>query len=185
MGEDMNHAFLKEYTHGQLKKYVHKQLSYTYWFVFVHDRTQEDVLRVARLNDKYLNLEITKEERDEWLAGIKGALNASDLQRIEWNTRLIGELELLRLTLSVREWERPDIPRVSDFTRLLDNVRQIRESGMTLPDTPQVPEHPLNTYQKWNDIEKILHDAVLVHERTLKNLDRCGEIYIGERIGVL
>ena len=168
----MNHAFFKKYTHGQLKKYVHKQLSYTYWFVFVHDRTQEDVLRVARLNDKYLNLEITKEERDEWLAGIKGALNASDLQRIEWNTRLIGELELLRLTLSVREWERPDIPRVSDFTRLLDNVRQIRESGMTLPDTPQVPEHPLNTYQKWNDIEKILHDAVLVHERTLKNLDR-------------
>ena len=46
------------------------------------DRTQEDVLRVARLNEKYLNLEITKEERDEWLAGIKGALNASDLQRL-------------------------------------------------------------------------------------------------------
>lgn len=181
----VNHEFFKNYTYEQLKKYTHKQLSYTYWFVFVYDRTQEDVLRVARLNEKYLNLKITKEERDEWLAGIKGALNASDLQRIEWNTRLIGELELLRLTLSVKEWERPDIPRVSDFTRLLDNVRQIRESGMTLPDTPQVPEHPLNTYQKWNDIERIMYDATCMYVRNVRSFNYCGEISAGEGIGIL
>ena len=93
----MNNEFFKRYTNKQLQNYIHEQLSYTYWFVFVYDRTQEDVFRAIELNGgKYINRTITPEEKEEWMAGIKGALNLLDLQRIEWNTRLIGDFELIK-----------------------------------------------------------------------------------------
>lgn len=181
----MNHKFFKQYTHEQLKRYTHEQMSYTYWFVFVYDRTKEDVLRAAELNGKYLNLTITAEERDEWLAGIKGALNAADLQRIEWNTRLIGDFELIKLHFEVKTWKHKDIPRVSDFIRILENVHRIRETGFKLPGTPEVPKQPLTDYESWNDIEKILHDATLMCVLNEKGISYCGEEFTGERIGVL
>ena len=106
-----------------MQNYIHEQLSYTYWFVFVYDRTQEDVFRAIELNGgKYINRTITPEEKEEWMAGIKGALNLLDLQRIEWNTRLIGGFELIKISVSVKEWTRGNIPNVSDFIRILDNI---------------------------------------------------------------
>lgn len=181
----MNHAFFNNYTHGQLKKYTHGQMAYTYWFVFVYDRTKEDVLRAVELNGKYLGLEITREEKDEWMAGIKGALNAYDLQRIEWNTRLIGDFELVKLHFEVKEWGRKDIPRASDFSRILENIHRIRDTGFRLAGTPDVPTQPLNDYGKWNAVERIMHDAVLAYSRHVRNYYYCGEAYAGERIGVL
>ena len=60
----MNHVFFKRYTHVRLKRYTHEQMSLTYWFVFVYDREEKDVLRVKELNGKYLNRAITPEEKD-------------------------------------------------------------------------------------------------------------------------
>lgn len=181
----MNHAFFNNYTHKQLKKYTHGQMAYTYWFVFVYDRTKDDVLRAVELNGKYLNLTITPEEKEEWMNGIKGALNAADLQRIEWNTRLIGDFELIKLHFEVKEWEHKDIPRASDFARILQNLHRIRDSGFKLTDTPEVPSQPLNTYQKWNAIERIMYDATYMYARHVKNFNYCGEISAGEGIGIL
>ena len=50
--------------------------------------------------------------------------------------------------------------------------------------TPAVPSHPLNTFQKWNDIERILYD---VHDLVLIiDYDRSGvELYAGQAIGVM
>ena len=181
----MKHNFFKHYPNAQLKKYTHEQMSYTYWFVFVYDRSDKDILRARELNDKYLNRTITAEEKEEWIAGIKGALNALDLQRIEWNVRLIGDFELLRLCFRTKAWSHGDIPTASDFVRILDNIQRIRDTGMVMADTPQVPTQPLTIYQKWNDIEKIMHDVTVICSRTVKSIDYCGEIYAGERNGGL
>ncbi len=181
----MTHDFFTRYSHKKLKKYTHEQMSYTYWFVFVYDRSDEDILRVRELNNKYLNRTITAEEKEEWIAGIKGALNALDLQRIEWNVRLIGDFELLKLHFEVKTWSHGDIPKVNDFVRILDNIQQIRDTGMVMPSTPQVPVQPLTIYQKWNDIEKTMCDVVLIYSRVVGSINYCGEIYAGERNGGL
>lgn len=182
----MTHDFFTRYSHKKLKKYTHEQMSYTYWFVFVYDRSDEDILRVMELNNKYLNRTITTEEKKEWMEGIKGALNASDLQRIEWNVRLFGDFELVTVHVETKVWKHDDFPLVDDFIRILDNVQHIRDTGMVLSDTPLVPKQPLVTYQKWNDIERILHDATYMYAKNADNFYRCGnEIYTGEGIGVL
>ncbi len=181
----MNHAFFKRYTHEKLHRYTHEQMSLTYWFVFVYDREQKDVLRVAELNGKYLNRTITAEEKEEWIAGIKGALNVLDLQRIEWNTRLIGEFEMLKLSVSVKQWNYGDIPKVSDFIRILDNVQKIRDAWAVMSDTPQVPKRPLTAFQKWNDVEKIMHDIAFTYGRAIDDISYCGELYVGEGIGTI
>ena len=58
---------------------------------WVYDRTQADVERVKVLNDKYAAGTISEEEKMEWAAGMKGALNVADLNRIESNIREIAE----------------------------------------------------------------------------------------------
>lgn len=181
----MNHVFFKRYTHERLQRYTHKQMSLTYWFVFIYDREEKDVLRVKELNGKYLDRTITKEEKEEWMAGIKGALNVLDLQRIEWNTRLIGEFELLKLTVKIKGWKHGDIPKVSDFVRILDNVQKIRAAWALMSGTPNTPTQPLTTYQKWNDIEKIMHDISFTYGRSVEDISYCGELYAGEGTGTI
>lgn len=182
----MTHEFFKRYRNEQLRKYTHEQMSYTYWFVFVYDRTQKDTLRAIELNGKMLDRTITQEEKEEWMAGIKGALSLLDLQRIEWNTRLIGDFELIKLSVSVKEWKRGDIPKVSDFVRILDNIQKIRGSWAIMSDTPRTPKQPMTVYHKWNDVEKIMHDITYTYARTYESRYYTGsDIYTGEGIGIL
>lgn len=157
---------------------------------FVYDRTQEDVDRVKELNEKYLNGTIADDEIQEWNTGInsteglRGAFGLSDIRRIEYNTEKIGGY--LATTVLTKQWEREDIPRVSDYSRIRENVQKIKEALMTYSDTPQVPEQPLNTYRKWNDIERILHDVYNIYVRLKNSYYYCGtEIYAGEGLGDL
>lgn len=48
---------------------------------FVTDRTYTDVLKVREYNERGWN-ELSEEERQEWLAGMKGAFNCTDMNRI-------------------------------------------------------------------------------------------------------
>ena len=151
---------------------------------FIFDRTQADIDRVKELNEKYRTGKITEEERSEWAAGLKGALNAADLNRIEGNTEIIAEY--LATVVSVKTWKPSDIPRVSDYKRIRDNVQKVRDAWAVKSDTPPTPEQPLNTYQKWNDIERILHDVDFVYTRTMESRYYCGdEFYAGEGVGII
>lgn len=115
---------------------------------------------------------------------MKGALNAADLNRIESNIREIAEA--LAVSVTVKMWGADQIPRASDFKRIRDNVQRIREAWSALKDTPATPDPPLTTYQKWNAIERILHDVKYVYDRVMGSYYYCGdEIYAGEGIGIL
>lgn len=151
---------------------------------FVYDRTQKDVDRIKELTEKYLNGTITDEEISEWNHDSKGVFNLSDINRIESNISYIASL--LIIFPDTKQWELGDIPRVSDYERIKDNVQTIKDAWITLSFTPEAPEQPLNTYQKWNDIEKILFDVYQNYKRYINSFYYSGaEIYAGEGIGDL
>ena len=59
----------------------------------IYDRTQEDVDRVKELKEKILTAglsSLTSDERSEYMAGMKGAYNASDLNRVGQAVRYIA-----------------------------------------------------------------------------------------------
>lgn len=146
--------------------------------VFVHDRTQEDVDRALELQrNGWRNL--SDEERREWLSGMKGCLNRTDLKRIENDIYVIAQL--LSLPLQCNKDNLPDIPDSLYFQTLLDNVQALRDTGYLHSDTPQVPQQPLNTWQKWNDVEHILHDIYDIYNDNNSRFCYCGtEIFTGE-----
>lgn len=150
---------------------------------FIYDRAQEDVERIKELTEKYLNGTITDEEKSEWNGNSKGAFNLLDINRIEHNISSIASL--LIVFVDTKQWKYGDIPRVSDYERIRTNVQKIEDSWI-LSDLPEVPEQPLNTFQKWNDIEKILHDIYRNYKRYRESYYYCGtEIFAGEECGDL
>ena len=149
------------------------------WENEITDRTKADVARVKALMEKRWE-EFTAEEQAEWLSGLKGAINTSDLERIINNIELLVEV----LELPIEVVALPDIPGVSFQAQLVGNVEKIRAGYGVKSTTPQTPSIPLNTYNKWNDIERILAD---VYDLLLNNFSYyCGgEIYAGDEIGFL
>lgn len=147
---------------------------------FVFDRTQDDVNRLKELNQKYIKGTITESEIAEWMSGGKGALNLSDLNRVEGNVKTLASY--LAVSVDTRTWSKGDIPRTSDYKRILENVQKIRDAWFALTTTPITPKQPLNYYEKWNEIERILHDLNYTYEGYRNSFYYCGaELYAGEQ----
>lgn len=150
------------------------------WKEPITDRSQEDVERVIYLHNVVIKGTATDEEIAEYATDLRGALNKSDLERITNNIRLIDEV--LQTNLSILDV--PEIPTVSFFMNLLQNVQKIRDAYMTYSSTPETPEQPLNDYKKWNDIEKILQDVYKILNSNF--FYYCsGGLYSGGDIGLL
>lgn len=149
------------------------------WIEAVTDRSQSDVYRVLELLKKGWK-DFSDSEKQEWSAGMKGSLNTSDLTRIQNNIQLLSDVLELNLTVS----EVPEFPTVSLFNEIRENTGKIRNAYCIHSTTPIVPNEPLNTFEKWNDIERILDD---VYKILLNNFHYyCGtEIYAGESNGLL
>lgn len=139
---------------------------------FITDRTQEDVDRVKELQAKILSGEYTEDDWKAYLNDMKGALNYSDLDRIEANLELLSGW----LNVSLVSMDRDVIPRVPYFRNLLINVQKIRDSVYCPLDADDVPEMPINTYEKVNEIERIL---LVTFRRWLRNHDINLGIYCG------
>lgn len=129
---------------------------------FIIDRTQEDI-----------------EKKTD-----KAYINASDLERIESNIELIAEYIAAPVTVR-KNWKTGDLPRKTDFKRIRDNVDKIRRGYVIRADTPETPIQPLNTWQKWNDLEQILFHVFWIYFNNLNNKDYCSEVSAGEGIGVI
>lgn len=151
------------------------------WKREVTNRSQSDVFRIKALLEKGW-ISMDDSERTEWLSGMKGSLNRSDLERIENNVQLLSDV--LELDLTTYFDEIPDIPTQTYFSTLLSNVESIRNAYSIHQTTPVTPEAPVNSFEKINAIEQILAD---VHGILLNNFSYyCGtEIYSGELTGML
>ena len=149
--------------------------------VFIYDRTEADVNRVKELASAGWD-GMSKEDKKAWLTGLKGAFNRSDMERLESNCAQIAEL--LRLKIDTYAEEFPIYPDQDYFLHLLGNVAALRKSGYRYIETPEVPKMPVDTWQKMNDLEKILCDVYTVYSNHFKYYAG-NEIYAGETTGFL
>lgn len=159
-----------------------EEYSYPYlWEEPVTDRTQADVEYLKQL--RALGLEnMTEWQQAEYADGLKGALNWTDLLRVENNIQIL--LDVLEIERQSNLENLPEMPTDTYFEEMLANVAAIREAYCIHQTTPEVPKMPLNTWQKWNDIEQILKD---VHEILCNNFHYyCGEgLYINGETALL
>ncbi len=142
----------------------------------ITDRTQADVNRVKELAAKGKAGTWSTTERAEWLAGMKGAYNYTDFNRVE---RAVAEIAAILgvYVETVTTWSATDLPTEADTARYLANVRRLKTVCQGLAGTPNAPESMQRfTYIEANNIEKILTDI----ETVINSWTRCGEVYCGE-----
>lgn len=126
----------------------------------ITNRTQADVERVRKLAAKGFAA-MTADERAEWLAGMKGAYNASDLNRVGTALNyLAGRLASIcgkSITWTAKtDWAVTDIITVSQAETYRKQVQSIRDALTYPAGTPDAPELGRLTYTGANDIERIL-----------------------------
>lgn len=150
------------------------------WITPIFDRTRADVDRVIEISRKLSNRTATAAEKAEYTGNMKGAMNIGDINRIVNNVQLIAEVMDISIDLPTPD----DFPRVAWYATLIAAMTTIRSSLAVHATTPQVPAAPLVTYQKWNDIEKILSDVYEILESMFFHY--CGYgLYSGCEIGLI
>lgn len=130
----------------------------------ITDRTVEDFQRWRTLRDKGVE-NMTAEELTEWNGKMKGAYNASDLNRV--GQALVSLRDSLTqagylgyVVFNVRtDWTEVDIPTVAEFTDYIKAVETVRAAMTQYQTTPKTPADTGSLdIQGANDIEKILID---------------------------
>lgn len=155
-----------------------------YGLHLITDRTQFDVDRVNNLAAKgWANM--NDSERSEWTAGLKGAYNSTDLNRVQSAARYIQERMKsigYEVTLSdAKTWTQQDFPTKRDMGTYLDDIRAIRNVIAVMSTTPLVPDSMDNfTYVGANAIEQILLDVNTMLTNIISCFVYSGDIYGGE-----
>lgn len=154
----------------------------------IYDRTQADVDRVFTLKHKILIeglSSLSDEEKSEYMSGMKGAYNASDLNRVSEAVKyLYNQLTGFGYTVEspvTENWTGSDIPLRAQMNQYLLNVQNLINAYCVRPDTPDLPENmdSLN-WQKANAIEQNLKDIADNITNMQKAWVYCGEVYCGE-----
>jgi hypothetical protein len=141
------------------------------WITPIMDRTEADVARIKYLNSKrYENM--TADEKAEWAQDSKGALNRSDLERIENNMVVISEMIGLNWQLTPV----PTLPTVNYFNGLRERANILyTRCAASMYSEYIVPEAPLNTHTKLNSLEHVLFD---IYNMVLINLGPNATYYV-------
>lgn len=146
----------------------------------VYNRTPADAARVAALSAKGWAA-MTADERAEWSAGMKGAYNAADLNRVETACKFIADyfnglqavLDSYRATLGVAsdslwnvpftypidisvktDWAVSDIPTAEALARYLLNVDKVSDVILIEKQLPESMEYLI--WSGANEIERAL-----------------------------
>lgn len=146
-------------------------------FTLITDRTAADVefALAQALNPDRNNT--------EWLKGLKGTYNATDLNRVEKAVEYVAnrlEIAGWRRKPAVKiDWSFSDFPTVSEMQRYLDNIRLLRAA---LPEgMPAVPADMNGfTYIEANTIEQILLMLDAAVTNIMLNIYYSNEKYSGE-----
>ena len=152
----------------------------------VFDRTQSDVERVKQLTAALVAGTATAAERAEFVAGLKGAYNSTDLNRVG------AAVEYLRDRLSddagtyvnvspKTDWTETDIPEQQQAAQYIADIQNIRAAFILPENTPPAPESLSNlTYSQANNIETILQNLDKTIESLKITLITSGEVFSGE-----
>lgn len=128
--------------------------------VLITDRTQADVSRVRYLQSKGSGLWTSAEEA-EWLTDLKGAYNASDLNRVGNALNYLQNLLNVTCGLNLHmepkiDWTAWDIPTETQMNTYRQQIQQIRDCLSYPAGTANAPDVRYLNYVGANNIEKIL-----------------------------
>jgi hypothetical protein len=150
----------------------------------ITDRTQADVDLVKALSRKRRDT-FTEEEQAAWDASLKGAYNATDMNRVGSAInyvagRLIAEGYNVQVQPKI-DWTVADIPTPAQLDAYLADVATIRAALAVYAETPEVPaDMEKLTFAEANDIERILLDVDALITNMMQAWYYAGEIYSGE-----
>lgn len=151
----------------------------------ITNRTQADVDRVAALAARVSAGTATEAEKTEWASDLKGAYNASDLNRVGAAVAYVaGRLNGYGYAVTVtpkQDWTGSDIPTQESMTSYLADVAALRGAIAVMASTPPTPDSANNlTWQEANDIEQILLDVDELLTRMAAAWFYSGDLYAGE-----
>ena len=150
----------------------------------ITDRTERDVERWRLLHSKGWD-GMTEEEKAEWRAGMKGAYNYEDMNRVEsavvFIANRLSESGYYVAPVVKPSWSVRDHPTKADMDRYFGNIALLRTILPLYPTTPKAPTTGKKMdYLAANDIEKILSDI----DRQISAINQswfyAGDIFTGE-----
>jgi len=151
------------------------------WIVPVVDRTLLDVQNALAQIEMWRTQ--VANGQTPTVTELKGCLNATDLNRIESNTRYISHfLQKYGLQINVTtkvDWTDECLPNVDDVNRIIDNIKEIRNKYYEPAGMPSLPQ----TMVSFSDINAIEQSLLLFKEMLLDMIGafrrsgtfRCGE----------
>jgi len=132
------------------------------WIVPVVDRTLRDV-QDALAQIEMWRTQVAKGQTPT-VTELKGCLNATDLNRIESNTRYISEyLRAYGFQTNVTtkvDWTDESLPNATDVNRIIDNIKEIRNKYYEPAGMPSLPQ----TMVSFSDINAIEQSLLLFRE---------------------
>lgn len=163
-------------------------------FNLITDRTQADVDYAKSLNSLHLD-GMTAEQLTEFLGGLKGSYNATDLNRVTAAMEYLVErirhygytVEYTPLVIPHRSdgkdpyiWYVDDIATPDLLAVYLENIRNLREVYplITPPEVP--PDMEEFTYEEANNIERILVILETHINRMVASFFYSGQPYSGQ-----
>lgn len=156
-----------------------------YGLNLITDRTISDVEQIKSLNESGF-ASWTDEEKEQYLADLKGAYNVSDLNRVEAAVAYVMERFIAigydaRILDIKNTWIRTEFMTLSDTVRYLDNIRYLASQFVMPEGTPDVPTDMNGfTYSEANDIERILEIVDEYITKIMQGYLYSGELYGGE-----
>lgn len=148
------------------------------------DRAFTDV-ELARDMSRRGWAQLTAAEKTAWLAGLKGAYNAADLNRVEQAVNYVaGRLNAAGYPVTVstpRGWAESDIPTKAQLDAYLADVAALRAVLPVPTGTPETPEDMDKlTYTEANDIESIILIVDTLLDNMMQSWFCSGDLYSGE-----
>ena len=128
---------------------------------------------------------MTEEEKVEWQAGMKGAYNYEDMNRVEsavvFIANRLSESGYYVAPVVKPSWSVRDHPTKGDMDRYFGNIALLRTILPLYPTTPKAPTTGKKMdYLVANDIEKILADI----DRQISAINQswyyAGDVFTGE-----
>ena len=162
--------------------YQRAQASGLNWISPIYDRKQSDLdYAKAILKTGYDNL--NGDRKVDFLRGLKGCFNYTDMYRIFQDCMYLGALLGVEVT-SAGEWDTGHPAKQRDYMNMCKNVSALREAYFVYSNTEPTPNVPINSWQKVNVIEKILYDIFAIFQANYNAMKYTGEQYAGG-IGIL
>lgn len=152
----------------------------------IYDRTTDDAAEALRLARKAFAGTLTDEEKTVWLAGLKGAYNTADMNRVAAAVSTLSGLlneAGYKNEISAQSFADGEDSTDEKYSTYLANVQILRDAISVRATTPELPAADAKLdYVGANNIEKILADLDELLSWMMHSRKYCGTFSAGQTI---